>query len=883
MPAPILATKLYIPLPRSSMVRRPRLVKHLIECLDTGCRLTLISAPAGFGKTTLVSEWIAECGRPVAWLSLDEGDGDPARFISYLVAALQTIQAGIGEGWLAALQSPQPLQIETILTTLLNEISAIPGNFLLVLDDYHSIDSPPVDQSLAFLIEHQPPQMHLLITTREDPSLPLARLRARGQCTELRAADLRFTPAETVEFLNRIMGLALSEEDIAALEARTEGWIAGLQMAAISMKGLTDRAGFIQSFTGSHRFVLDYLLEEVLHRQPAEIQTFLLRTSILERLCGSLCDTVLEASPGSGDVTLQTIERANLFISPLDNERRWYRYHHLFADLLRKRLGQSLTVEEIAELHVKVCGWYEKNDLLLDAFSHAAAANDIERAVRLMEDPKMPLHRRGTATAILGWLKALPDPVRNARPALWWMQAALMLTIGQTVGVEEILQAAEKALGLVISSNTDLDETTRDLIGKIAVIRANLAQAEVQTEMIFIQARRALEYLHPGNSLYRSSATRTMGFAYYWLDDLDRANQAFTEALSLAQTAGDIPSIMLALIRLGQLQEDHNQLYQAAETYQRALNLLDEYTNPNAATAYLGLAEIFYQWNNLDAAEQYAEQGLQLAQQYDQITDRIIMSELHLALIKLARRDLNGAAQMVSQAEQASQRKNFTLRLPNIAFFKTWLYLHQGDINAAAQLVSQHEIPLMRARVFIRRDESIAALEVLEQLRHQAETKGLARRLLDVKTVQAVALYAQGESDTAVELLGEVMAEAESGGFIRLFLDEGAPMMQLLSIAAAQGIRPAYVTKLLAAFDAEPKGEQPSAPVAGSTSLIEPLSPRELEVLGLIALGLSNQEICKRLFLALDTVKGHNRRIFEKLQVKRRTEAVVRARELGLI
>ena len=405
MSAPILATKLYIPPPRTKVVLRPRLIEQLNEGLAAGRKLTLISAPAGFGKTTLVSEWIASCGRPVAWLSLDEGDNDPARFISYLVKALQTIQAGIGEGLLAALQSPQPLQIETILTTLLNEISTIPEHFLLVLDDYHSIDSQPVDQSLAFLIEHQPPQMHLVIATREDPPLPLARLRARGQCTELRAADLRFTPAEAAEFLNRVMGLDLSDEDVAALEARTEGWIAGLQLAAISMRGHKDAAGFIQSFTGSHRFVMDYLLEEVLHQQSESIQAFLLRTSILDRMCGPLCDAVLLDPSIPGQATLEYLERANLFIVPQDNERRWYRYHHLFGDLLRKRLGQSLTPGGIAELQLHASEWYENNDLMLEAFRHAAAANDIERADTpdgKQEDAPPPARRGNGDTELAG-------------------------------------------------------------------------------------------------------------------------------------------------------------------------------------------------------------------------------------------------------------------------------------------------------------------------------------------------------------------------------------------------------------------------------------------------------------------------------------------------
>ncbi len=468
MPAPILATKLYIPPPRPTVVLRPRLIERLNEGLH--CKLTLISAAAGFGKTTLVSEWIEACRLKIAdpklntngsrrstdqrseidtpqfcWLSLDEGDNDPSSFLTYLVAALQTIAPNIGAGLLGALQSPQPPSAESILTTLLNEITSLPDNIIFVLDDYHILDSKAVDKALTFLLEHLPPQMHLVIASREDPALPLARLRARGQLTELRAADLRFTPAEAAEFLNQGMGLNLTAEDVAALDRRTEGWIAGLQLAAISMQGQKDAAGFIKAFTGSHHFVLDYLMEEVLQQQSETIQTFLLRTSILERLCGPQCEAVLPAPSGSGQATLEYLEHANLFIVPLDNERRWYRYHHLFADLLRQRLGQSLTPPEIAGLHSRASQWYEDNALDIEAFQHAAAANELERAERLIDEKGLQTRFHGAA-AILDWLRSLPAERLDARPSLWMKYASVLLVGGQMAGVEEKLQAAEKAL-----------------------------------------------------------------------------------------------------------------------------------------------------------------------------------------------------------------------------------------------------------------------------------------------------------------------------------------------------------------------------------------------------------------------------------------------------
>jgi LuxR family maltose regulon positive regulatory protein len=883
MATPILTTKLYIPPPRPKIVLRPRLIERLNEGLAMGRKLILISAPAGFGKTTLVSEWIASCGRPVAWISLDEGDNDPARFITYLVKALQTIQAGIGEGLLAALQSPEPLQIETILTTLLNEISTIPEDFLLVLDDYHAIDSHPVDQSLAFLIEHQPLQMHLLIATREDPALPLARLRPRGQLAELRAVDLRFTPAEAAEFLNQLMGLNLSAEDITALDKRTEGWIAGLQLAALSMQGQQDTTSFIQSFTGSHHFVLDYLVEEVLQQQPERIQTFLLRTSIYDRMCGPLCDAVLLDPSIPGQATLEYLERANLFIVPLDNERHWYRYHHLFAELLHQRLGQSLAHEGIAELHIRASEWYENNNLMLEAFHHATVANDIERAVRLMESKQMPIHLRGVATAILSWLESLPKTLLDARPALWWKQASMLLIIGQPMGVEEKLQAIEAALASTGLPSAEIDEPSRDLVGKIAAARANVAQVQAQPEVALVQARRALEYLHPNDLNNRSMAIRSMGFAYYLLGDMTAAGRAYAEALSLGQASGDIINILLASIRLGQIQESGNQLHLAAETYRRVLQRIDEYSPPNAPVAYLGLARICYEWNDLDAAGQYGEQSLQLARQYDQVVDRLIISELFLCQLKLARGDVAGAAGILAQAEQEMRRSNNTFRLKDKATAQAMILLRQGNIGQTAQLAQKADLPLIQARVFNAQGDYSAALGVLETFRQTAEVKAWPSLLILVMAVQSIALYKNDEKEKAVELIGDVLARAEPEGFIRLFLDEGDAMAELLSAAAAQGIRPDYVNRLLTAFKGEMQDERPKASIAGSSFIIEPLSQRELEILKLIAQGLSNREIGERLFLALDTVKGHNRKIFDKLQAQSRTEAVARARELGLL
>ncbi len=878
----ILTTKLYITPPRAKVVLRPRLIERLNEGLQR--KLTLISAPAGFGKTTLISEWVTGCGRPVAWLSLDEGDKDPSIFLAYLVAALQTIAKNIGEGVLGLLQSPQPPQTESILTALLNEINTVPDNFIFVLDDYHVINAKPLDNALAFLLEHLPPQMHLVIATREDPDLPLARLRARGQLTELRAADLRFTSSEAAGFLNQVMGLNLSVEGITALETRTEGWIAGLQLAAISMHGHKDAAGFIKSFTGSHHFVLDYLVEEVLHQQSERIQEFLLCTSILDRMCGPLCDAVLLAPSSSGQETLEYAESANLFIVPLDNERRWYRYHHLFAGFLRQRLLQnaSSSTEDpkgnVAKYHIRASIWFEGNGLDLEAFHHATAANDIERAERLIDKGGMSLHFRGTVSAILDWLASLPTMVLDARPSLWVRYAALSLVIGQTTGVEEKLQAAEAAL-----KAAEPDDMTRNLMGQIAAARATLALTQYQVETIIAQSHRALEYLHPDNLPFRFTAVWTMAVAHHLMGNRAAAGKAYMEALSIIQASGDIFSIILATSGLGQIQELENQLYPAAETYRRVLQLFGDHPQPNACEVHLGLARIYYEWNDLDTALQHGQQSLQLARQFDSVIDRFVISELFLVRLKLARGNVDGAAAILAEADQSVRQNNFVYRMPEVAAAQVLTLLHQGNLAAASHLAQKHKLPATQARVLLAQGNPSAALALLEPLRLQMEAKDWKDERLKVMVLQSVALYENGEKDKAVQLLIDVLALAEPGGFIRIFVDEGIPMARLLSKTAARGIMPDYIGKLLAAFKAEEQKRVNNSHLPPSQPLIEPLSQRELEILRLIAQGLSNHEICQRLFLALSTVKGHNKNIFDKLQVQSRSEAAVRARELGLL
>ncbi len=940
MPTPLLATKLYIPSLRPKVVHRPRLIERLNKALHQNQgfsrKLTLISAPAGFGKTTLVSSWLNQVAGAqssnggeeknispapllphpsagVAWLSLDEGDNDLTRFLAYLIAALQTVAPKLGAGVLAALQSPQPPSTESILTSLLNEIAGRPSTssghgpstssghgFVLVLDDYHVIQTPAVDRALAFLLEHLPPRLHLVIVTREDPPLPLARYRVRSQLTELRATDLRFTPAEAAEFLNQIMGLNLSAEDVTTLEARTEGWIAGLQLAALALQGTSskpapaDAAGFINSFSGSHHFVLDYLLEEVLHRQPASIQTFLLLTSILDRLCGPLCDAVLGPGegppalplPGSGQETLEYLEQANLFLVPLDNERRWYRYHHLFADLLRQRLHQNppalarSTGECVAELHRRASLWYEANGLELEAFQHAAAAHDLDRAERLIEGGGMPLHFRGAVTPVLHWLESLPKTVLDARPSLWVTYASALSIAGQNSRVEETLQAAEAAL-----PDGEPDEQTRNLIGHIAAIRALLAATQYQVETLIAQSRRALEYLHPDNLPVRTATTWKLGLAYQYQGDRAAAAQAYTEAIAISQASGNVFVNILATTGLGLIQEADNQLYQAAESYRRVLVLVGDPPPPAACEAVLGLARLAYQWNDLEAAHRHGQESLHLARQIELI-DSSVACEVFLARLKLVQGDVAGATALLAEASQDARRHNFVQQLPEVAAGQVLTMLRQGRLTAAAQLAESHDLPLSRARVHLAQGDPVAALALLEPARRQAEARAWADEQLKALVLQAIAHQAHGDQDQALQRLADAFTLAEPGGFIRLFIDEGEPLADLLAAAAARGLRPDYTGRLLAAFAGPPPARSQattSSLPAPPPSLVEPLSDRELEVLHLIAAGLSNREICERLVLALSTVKGHNRVIFGKLQVQRRTEAVARARALGLL
>jgi LuxR family maltose regulon positive regulatory protein len=901
MSAALLATKLFIPPARPKAVLRPHLFKRLNQGLDN--KLILISAPAGFGKTTLLSEWVASCSLPVAWLSLDEGDSDPSRFIAYLVASLQTLAPNIGARVLAVLQSPQLPPLEQILTALLNETTTTLEDFVLILDDYHVVDSKAVDQALTFLLEHLPPQMRLVIATREDPQLPLARLRGRSQLTELRVTDLRFTSSEAAEFLNQVMSLNLSAEDIAALENRTEGWIAGLQMAALSMQGLEDTAGFIQSFTGSHHFVLDYLIEEVLQKQPESVQNFLLLTSILERMCGPLCDAVLPGSSDTGEETLVYLDRANLFIIPLDNERRWYRYHHLFAELLRTRLARAYP-DQITELHRRASDWHANNGFPYEAITHALTVQDWTRAAEVIERFSDELPMRGESNTRLGWFESFPTQILMDRPRLGLTYAWALLMSNQ-------LDRAEQQLNQL----TPLVQTTASLLGELYVIRVLIAARRYDTPAMIELAQQALSRVPPEEASARSRILLTLGVAYDEMGgDIASAKNAFREAYELGKASpspssvGNAPLPLTALAYLADYEWLEGNLRSASRMYDQAIELSEKWGGGSSIALCLiqqGRASLLYEWNDLDGTASALQECFHIAELWK--SPRFLVPAYGLsALVMQARGRAEEANAMIHRAEQAAcDSYSLPYDMGMLALYQIAFWTAQNDLSSIEKWERDHDsewrsrtgrardaltIVLARSALehFHRRRDGSAlsqARVLIEPALEQAQASGLMFNVTRLLILKALVSYAQRENDSALTTLKSALTLAEPENYMRSFLDPGKPMEELLSWSLeSQSLNEphlrAYAGKLLSHFGVNTSIEarQPTA-----ETLFEPLSQRELEVLRLIAQGLSNREISERLFLALSTVKGHNRVIFDKLQVQRRTEAVARARELGLL
>ena len=907
MSTPILTTKLYIPPPRPNVVLRPRLSERLNEGLHR--KLTLIAAPAGFGKTTLASAWLASCEWRAAWLSLDEGDSDPTRFLTYLVAALQTIAPTIGAGVLGVLQAPQPPPIESILAALLNDINSLPDHVVLVLDDYHVLDARPVDDALVFLLEHLPPQMHLVITTREDPQLPLARLRVRNQLTELRAADLRFTPAEAAEFLSRVMDLDLSAEEVAVLESRTEGWIAGLQLAALSMRGRDDSAQFVRAFAGDNRYIVDYLVEEVLQRQPELVRRFLLQTAILERLCGPLCDAVTGQHDGS--TRLEALHRGNFFIVPLDDRRQWYRYHHLFAEVLSTHLIAEQP-DQLAPLHRRASAWYEQHGSAADAIRHALAAEDFARVADLVELAVPAMLRNRQEATLLGWLKALPDELVQRRPVLSVGYASALLSSGEFEDVETRLRSAERWLETTAdrparpqapaAAMVVVDEAAfRRLPGAIAVSRAGLALVLGDVAGTVTYARRALDLVPEDDHLWRGAAAALLGLASWTSGDLETAHRSYADGMARVQKAGNIADAIGCAIALADIRIAQGRLHEAMGIYEHALQLATEQGDPvlrGTADMYVGMSELERERNDLHAATQHLlrskEQGEHTGLPQNRYRWRVAM-----ARIREAQGDLDGALDLLQEAERLYVGDFFPNVHP-VAALVTRVWVAQGRLGEAldwarAQGLSAHDqLSYLRefehitlARVLLARSTSDRAdrsmreaIGLLERLLQAAEAGERTGSAIEILVLLALAHQAQGDIPAALVPLSRALTLAQPEGYVRMFVDVGAPMAELLTRMKDEGGRmKEYIRKLLAAFGKQ-EDVHPSSLIPHP--LMEPLSERELDVLRLLGTYLSGPDIARELMVSLNTLRTHTKNIYDKLGVNTRQAAVRRARSLDL-
>lgn len=874
----ILATKLHRPPPGPQVTSRFRLLEKLQAGLEAGCQLTVVSAAAGSGKTTLVSDWMERCARPVAWLSLDAGDNQVVRFLTHLIAAVQVRHPDFAAPLMHALQAPQLPSFQALMTSLVNAFAGLAQPLMLVLDDVHLLEDPQMDQVLVFLVEHLPVNLHLVLVSREDPMLPLPRLRARGKMNEIRISDLRFTLQETGEFLNGGMNLSLVAEEIAALEQRTEGWIAGLQLAALSLKGQSDLQGRRMALQGSHRFVLDYLVEEVLQQQPPELQDFLLQTSVLDRMCGPLCAAVTGMNSLQAQQTLEHLERSNLFLVPLDHERRWYRYHHLFGELLRQRLQHASldgSQVKLSHLHLRASQWYEDQKLGTDAFQHACAAGDLDRAERLVLGGIIPLHFRSAVDLVLDWMAALPVHVLHSKPMLCAMYASFLLVRGQTSGVEEKIEVAEQALQHVPEG-----PFRQNMLGQLCAMRSTLNLTRYRLDEVMVHSGKALDLLDPENLAFRSAALWGKACALLELGDLDLAEQTFEQGLILSRSVQDTFSMILSLSGLGRVQELQHRHREAADTYGQVLLLSGEPPLPNAAEAHIGLARMRLEQHDLTGARLHAEQGLHLAKQYDQKIDRFLLAEMVLVLLDLAGQHLTAAeARLIRVTGMA--RQGFLHRLPELEALRVKLLLKQGNQDEARVLAEGLPDVPGQILVALAQIDASRALKLLAPLIAQVQVKGWKLEELRLTCLQVAALHLKGDSQAEKMTLG-LLVRALTEGSIRMFLDAGPPMRSLLQRMEAK--LPVdlqkHVQKVLSAY-----GDvlQKSAVSSPEDPLLEPLSRREIQILQLVSEGLSNQEIGARLFLALDTVKGHNRNIYGKLQVRSRTEAIRRARELGLL
>jgi len=892
----LLRTKLFIPPNRSSQVSRPRLLEQLNSGLDKA--LILVSAPAGYGKSSLVSGWLRGISTASAWLSLDEGDNDPARFLQYFVTAIQQIVPTPGLDLLHMLQAVGPASSGAPINVLINVIAEQAAPFALVLDDFHVIHAQPILEMLSFLLEHIPPQMHLVLLSRTDPPLPLARLRVRHQLTDIRADQLRFTPLEMSAFLNDVMGLKLSAGDMAALEARTEGWIAGLQLAALSMQGSKDIHGFVASFSGSHYYIMDYLAEEVLRLQPESVRSFLLQSSILDRMCGSLCDAVVKtdaSKPADGQALLETLEQGNVFVIPLDNERHWFRYHHLFVEVLNRRLEHQWP-GLLPELHQRASQWHERNGFISEAIHHARLAGDQERAAQLVDQNGRQLLMRGEVVNLLSWIEAV-EPHSQTLPWIAIQKVWALCLTGQQDRVEGAFQTAERLI-----SSLELTDDVRTMSGAITAARASWANRQGETRLAAGFARQALESLPDSNDFYsgslRSAATAILGDASWMEGNLAEAEHAYTQALLISQAAGYSHMGIITTSNLANVLMEQGQLHLAARRYSETVQMAalpDGGISPLAEEACAGLGQVSYEWNHLVAAAEYIHRCLECARRWGTMDFQSIGYVLLARLEHVqgqpekARETMRTAEQLLSQYPHSLWRTIWLrsalarLRIAQKDFAGASLLIQKCGLsmdslpNAGGISYPQEPAYLAWLRLHLAQGDYEAALALAAQWLQKIDPPSRAGRAIEILVLQALAYQGKKDLDQALAVLEKAFALARPEGYVRTFLDEGEPMAKLLYQAKLHEIGTGYAAELLAALGDAPGSAPPPAQL-----LIEPLTSRELELLKLIEAGYTNQDIAAKLVISLPTVKRHISNIYTKLGASSRTQAVARGKELNL-
>jgi len=901
----LLATKLYTPAPRPGHVLRPQLTARLDEGLAGG--LILACAPAGYGKTALLADWARRGEHPLAWLSLDAGDNDPARFWRHAVAALDRSRPGIGDRVAPLLGQPAPSSFQGLITALINDLAG--EKAVLVLDDYHVIGSAQVHESVGFLVEHRPAGLCLVLASRSDPPLALPRLRARGQLTEIREAELRFTAAEAWELLQQ-EAPGLPEASASALAARTEGWAAGLQLAALSLRGQADAAAFVAAFTGSHRYILDYLAEEVLEQQDTQLRAFLLETSVLDRLSGPLCDAV--TGRDGSQALLEAAERAGLFLIPLDEVRGWWRYHHLFADLLQARLRQEQP-GRLPGLHRAAAAWCDAHGLADETIRHALAAGDAAWAARLIERHYDAIFLRGESATIQQWISVLPAELMRSRPRLSLAQAWMALVGGDVETARLPLDAAEHALADAASEPFEPSvgraaSLLANVRTAIAIARAYLAVLLGDADSTAASASQALPALGEGEWVLHSASLWILAIAEWVRGQLEDAERGFAASVAGWRAAGQLALEAWACFDLGRVQRALGRLDASFATYQQVVDVTaapGRAAMPSAGIGYVGMAEVAYQRGELDTALHLVTDGIELCRQLNWKTQPVTAGLVTLAWIRQANGDPAGALEAIAEAERIAPSPSLASLFNPVPAQRARLLLAQGNISAAARWAQEsglrtddkpaHQTErehLVLARVLLAQDQPADALALLDPLHTAALEQNRVGSLIEIGALRALALASHGVPDRAVDTLAEALTLACPQGHIRIFADEGPPMAELLArlIAAQRTDRAATRVPLgcLARLQ-RALGPQDNGPAAARGSItpvpgmVEHLTSRELEVLEMLAAGLSNQAIASHLVVTLDTVKKHVSHVLSKLGAANRTEAVARARELSLI